>query len=317
MRYILLFLFGSIFPDSMIAQRDCDCAERLNELMNYYYAQNNFQAGLSAMKQVIAFKKNATTSSDYVVLTYLYAENDSLDQIVNSLLTATEKGMSIKKLQSKKMLEIKAKIGEERWEKVIQGFEKAHTKYKSNLDLDYRLAIEFLRGGDQVARYAMKFEPENLNYFDSLTFSKLVKLIDEKGFPDITKHGFCGRKLEAFMLHYSLDSPLKFLQVLDILERANKQELIGNQFICTLIDRYNMWAAQEPQVYGLWNVWQDREKGRFSPIANIESIDETRFTRNLLRLKEQAVKDGLKLPENYKAAPYPINYFCGFASNLN
>ncbi len=317
MKYLLFIIIQLCSLNYLIAQRDCDCAERLNELINYYYSQNNFQAGLSAMKQVISFKKRYATESDYVVLAYLYAENDSLDQIVNALLTAAEKGMKLKKMQSEEMQKIKAQIGEERWGKVIQGFEKAHNKYKSNLDLDYRLALEFLLGGDQVVRLAMKFEPENLNYFDSLIFSKLVQLIDANGFPDPAIHGFGMNKLEAFMLHYSIDSPEKLQEVLDLLEKANKQELFGKKFSALVIDRFNMWAAQQPQIFGLWNVWQDREKGQFSPLANIESIDETRFTRNLLRLKEQAISESLQLPENYKPAQYPKNYFCGFTPDLD
>jgi hypothetical protein len=317
MKYILIFLFGLVFSNNIFAQRDCDCADRLYNLMLYHYAKNEFKESLSAMKQAIGFKKGTATASDYVVLTYLYAENDSLDQIVKSLLIAAEKGMSRDKLQSKEMLAIKSQIGDDSWTKVIQGFEQAHLKYKSKLDLDYRLAIEFLMGGDQVARYAMKFAPNDLNYFDSLTFSRLVKLIDEKGFPNIAKHGFDGSKLEAFMLHYSVDSPLKFMQVLDILEKANKQELFGNNFIAVVIDRYNMRTGIEPQVYGVWTLWQDRKNGIFSPISNIESIDETRFTRNLLRLNEQAEAENLKLPENYIAIDYPPNYFCGFQHTLD
>lgn len=308
-RLLSIIFFISIPLYSFSQQTDCDCYERLRNLAEYHINLGNNEEGLSAMKQAIKFGDKNTSRLDYIMLSLFYSKNDSLKQTYQSVLKGIEKGLSIKDLNKDFFSEVKEGLGDVYWEKIITEYDKHHLIYLSSLNLEYRLSIEWLKGSDQRIR-ANEKTMENLKFVDSLNFIKLVELFDEYGFPTMSQHGFNWRKIDAFMIHYSVKSPKNLNEVLKILEDASSQCQCDKGLIPLISDRYNRRVTQTNQVYGVWNLWT--EKGFFGEIESLSTVDNRRMKYNLLRLVEQSKLDKRELPSDYKPEDYPKDYFCGY-----
>jgi len=307
--YLPILIFITIPLISFSQQTDCDCYERLRKLTEYHLELGNNQEALSAMEEAIRFGKNNTSRLDYITLSILHSKNNNLEETYQSILKGIEKGITMKDLNKEYFLKVKERLGNIYWEKIMKKYEKHHLIYLSSLNLEYRLAIEWLKGSDQRIR-ANEKTMESLEFVDSMNFSELVELIDEYGFPTTSEHGFDWQKIDAFMLHYSLKSSLTLSEVLKILEEAASKCQCDKGFIPVITDRYKRRVDQSNQVYGVWNLWTDR--GIFGTIENISTVDKRRMKYNLLRLSEQSKLEKRKLPDGYKPKDYPKNYFCGY-----
>ena len=207
-------------------------------------------------------------------------------------------------------------MGSEMWEHLIKGYADLNASYKAHLNLEYRLAIERLKGSDQRIRSRRTLlRKKDYDLFDSLNFQDLLHLFEEQGFPNMKEDGFDWELVDVFMMHYSVESPERFDTVVQIVTQAYEECLCEKSDIALLTDRRKRWVDQADMVYGLWNSF--RERGVFGPIEQIETIDQRRFDYNLLRLKEQAQREGRALPDGYTPIPYPDNYFCHFPHQLN
>jgi len=308
-RLLSIIFLISIPLTSFSQQKDCDCYERLRNLANYHFYQGQHEEGLSVMKKAISFGDKNTTRLDYIMLSLFYSKNDSLEQTYQSILKGVEKGLSINDLNADFFSEVKEGLGKIYWDKIINNYDKHRLIYLSSLNLEYRLSIEWLKGSDQRIRANDKTK-ENLDFVDSLNFSELLELFNEYGFPTTSQHGFNWRKIDAFMLHYSVNSSENLHQVLNILAEASSKCQCDKGFIPLISDRYNRWIDKSNQDYGVWNLWTD--KGVFGTIDNVATVDNRRMKYNLLRLLEQSKLEKRSLPDGYKAIDYPENYFCGY-----
>lgn len=312
MKKILLSFFILISSCTFLLSqpKDCDCYERLLNLTEYYYAVGDLEKSVEALALAIEKNKKNTTASDYLIMIQLLNETNQLDSIERVFFGAIERGLSHEELISNEFASIQNKIGTKRWNYILSQFPKYHLNYKSNLDIDYFGAIQFIKGADQGIRQTSLWETINLVKYDSISFSKIADLIEQKGFPTMDKHGIDGGIIEALFMHHSVYSYDRFLESKKILEQASEAGDFKKGFIAMLTDRYNIRTRTNPQVYGLWNLFTDRDK--FTNLENVEDIDKRRFEYNLLRLKEQAKMENRKLPEGYKMLRYPAGYFCGF-----
>ena len=184
--------------------------------------------------------------------------------------------------------------------------------YQTNLNLDYRLAIEDITGSDQAIRsFMVRMIPDSVfAHVDSINFYRLKDLIDVYGFPDQQQHGFAEVELFHFFLHASMYSEQMQSDIIELLYAAQEKGLVSKMRIALIQDRRDVWKYEKPQSLGLWNSWED--KTTFSEIRDLSTVDERRFEFNLLSLNEQAKIDGRALPDEYNQSTYPTGYFCGF-----
>lgn len=315
MKSLFIALITTLLTLNTYAQNPCDCNERLRNLAWYYYTQNRFEEALPAMKQAIYYKEAESSDTDYYILALAYNANDSLDQALNALLMAVKKGLSRESFESEDFKSLKEKAGVARWNYMSNQYDNYHNQYKAALNLEYRLAVEWLKGSDQRIRSSKDgLRQQDYILFDSLNFADLKDLFKKYGFPSMREHGFNWDVIDAFMMHYSVESEDKYKEVIKLLQAVHNQCLCDLSDITVITDRKKRWIDKTAQIYGAWNL--GNERGVFGEIENIQEVDNRRFKYNLLRLKEQSEMEGRSLPKDYLPKPYPKDYFCGFSTDL-
>ena len=310
-----LALLYLLFPTFLSAQGTCDCQERLGHLAWYYYQTENYAQSLAAIQHSIQLDSTTSDQSDYVMLYMAAAKQNGLDLVEKGLLHAFALGYSKSKLDDERLAPIREQLGEKRWANLLEKYEQQHHQYKLHLNLDYYIAIQQLLGSDQRIRSReYSFDTDDFHYVDSINFVQLKRLFDQYGYPTLAKDGFNWESVDVFMLHYSVESPEKYAEVIALLKDATVKGVADKGDLLLIEDRYRVWMEQKTQRWAMWNSWRD--KGKFSPIEKISIVDKVRLEHNLLRLKEVAKQEKRALPEGYEVAAYPKGYFCGFEAEF-
>lgn len=178
------------------------------------------------------------------------------------------------------------------------------------MDFEYLKALHDIRGSDQTIRRLIKVPEETFAQLDSINFYRLKKLIEEKGYPNYQTHGFEDTQVTKLVLiHVARYSGKMYNEVMTILESGRENCNVSGSLIAQLIDDRRSITLKSKQLLGKVNNYRAEE---FKPIAQPELVDSIRFEYNLLRLKEQAVREKRQLPSGYHLFSYPQDYFCGY-----
>ncbi len=305
---LILLLFSSL---EIKAQTNCDCYERLENLSDYYSSIGDYEKSLEVFEQALQYKEELDWHNwDYRQLGVKNIQAGNYDRGEKALAKALSMGYDLDYLKGNAVLE---KFREsEYWKRILNNMDNYRKKYQSNLNLEYRLRIEYLSGVDQsIRRNLGKILSDSIVMeIDSMNWLAVKKMVAEYGYPSQKQDGFMGWKLSVFFLHASMYSEEMNKEIIEILTGAQEECLCRKRAIAQLIDRRLDWKEGKPQLYGLWNKWED--KGKYSEIWEMGALDSRRFEYNLLNLEAQSKIDKRALPVNYKASEYPEDYFCGW-----
>jgi tetratricopeptide (TPR) repeat protein len=287
---------------------NCDCYDRLLNLSEYFEQAGKLDKALEVFKAGLSYKeKGKWTSYEYYKVGELHALNDEFEEACVFLGKAYAMGfdMSYSRLTDHDQL-IKSKY----WEEMMEVRDSLKREYQKNINMDYRLGIEDIRGSDQTIRRLIRVPDSTFQQLDSINYYRLVALINEYGYPNVEKHGFDGSQgAYLILLHASMYSEEKYQDILQILNDAIQEYSYRRSRLAQFIDRRENWHHERSQIYGTWNAYGSNE---FKAIADIEGVDHRRFQFNLLRIEEQAIIEDRNLPSKYKSDEYPDDYFCGY-----
>lgn len=310
--FIYLFLMLSFllfFLSSSDAQnlRNCNCHDRLTNLAMYYAAKGESKKALHTYQQGMDFKpKSRWAPFEYYMISEFQARNGMYQESVNNLISALKMGYDAGFIDENHFESVRKS---EHWDPAMDKLDSLKREYSRHLNLEYRLAIEDIRGSDQTIRRLIRVPDSVYQQLDTLNFGRIKKLINKYGYPNVEQHGFDGSQgVYLVLLHASMYSENLYQEILDILNQAITEFSYKKSNLAQFMDRRMVWYHQKHQQYGTWNSYRAKE---FKPLASLEKLDAKRFEYNLLRLKEVSVKENRVLPEGYKAGTYPANYFCG------
>ena len=152
----------------------------------------------------------------------------------------------------------------------------------SNFDLEYYGALTRILAVDQAVRKRNYIKPNLIEgaqrIVDSINLQKLVKLIDEKGFPNFEEHGFEFTELSALLIHQAMYSDTMFLQVVDIIELGREYGIFAKSFVGFLADPRLDWMKNSNLTYGLWFLTN-------KSIDKVETVDARLYSLNALSLE--------------------------------
>ena len=304
----ILLLFICLTKLNAQTPSDCNCHDKLYNLSDYYESKGNIEKAIEIFKNSLKFKPKAKwQSNDYYRLGDLYAVLGDFKQSSKHFKNALTMGHDEAYLTYQKFDKLKESPY---WIKVQSELDRAKRKYQKNINLDYRLAVEDIRGSDQTIRRLIKVPDSTFYELDSINYNRIKELVDKYGFPEVEKHGFDGYfGVYLVYIHASRYTEEMYQEILDVLNSANENFAFRKSIIAQFIDSRETFHHKRPQIYGRANYYKAKE---FREIADIETIDSRRFNYNLLRLKEQAVIEKRTLPEGYIETEYPENYFCGY-----
>jgi len=310
MRYLLIFLLTIIFLPESIGQDslNCDCYDRLTNLSEYYEQKGDIEKAIEVYEKGMKFKKETKwIPYEYFKLGELHTLNGNFKSACKYLEEALKMGFDIEYLDYEKFDSLKKSPN---WAEMVLTIDSLKRDYQKNINLEYRLALEDIRGSDQTIRRLIKVPDTIFHELDSINYLRVLDLINKYGYPDMETHGFDGtQNVYLVLLHASMYSEDMYQEILGILNQAIENCSYDKSSLAQFIDRREVWYHKKEQIYGRWNSYRASE---FKKIRDLKSIDIKRFDYNLLRLKEQALIEKRTLPNGYKEDSYPENYFCGY-----
>ncbi len=309
MKYFSVLLLIIIPLKELISQDPlhCDCYDRLTNLSLYYEQKGDIKKAIDTFEKGMNFKEKAKWNPyEYFKLGELYALSGDFVKSCIYLEEALIRGFDIEYLDSEKFDEVK---NSQNWLSIETRIDSLKREYQKNINLEYRLAIEDIRGSDQTIRRLIKVPDSTFQKLDSINFLRLKELIKKYGYPNMAHHGFDGNQgAYLILLHASMYSEQMYQEILAILNEAITEFGYRRSNLAQFIDRREVWYHKRKQLYGTWNSYGADE---FKEISGLENVDENRLRYNLLRLKEQAMIEKRSLPRGYEEKLYPENYFCG------
>lgn len=287
---------------------NCDCYDRLTNLSLYYEQNGEIKKAIEVFEKGMNFKeKTKWNPYEYFKLGELYAKDGNIIKSCRYLEEALMRGFDIEYLDYEEFDEIK---NSQNWQSLVTGIDSLKREYQKEINLEYRLAIEDIRGSDQTIRRLIKVPDSTFQMLDSINYLRLKGLIDKYGYPNMKYHGFDGNEgAYLVLLHASMYSEKMYQEILTILNQAIKEFGYKRSNLAQFIDRREVWYHKRKQIYGTWNSYGADE---FEEIIDLEYVDKNRFKYNLLRLKEQAMIEKRSIPNGYVEKLYPENYFCGY-----
>ncbi len=303
--FVLIFFINTL---SVNAQTDCDCYERLENLAELRFHEENYSEALKTYKRALSFLPDSARNYQHdFKLALFHLENSFLDSASHFLINAIEGGFQ------KSYLTYDSRF--DTLQKTIYGQEITNAYRKTDLNFNWNLYNEIQRIGalDQSLRSKNgigSLATDSLSQvklystIDSIVFEKVIQLINVYGYPTQIADGF-KENYFLYFLHSSMYSEEKFELILKHLTKQNELCLCSKGNIALLNDRRLDWYYSEKQIAGTWNY-----PGEFLPIQNTAEVDSIRFKYNLLNLYDYGQIAGKLVPNDYRIIPYPKNYFC-------
>jgi len=309
MRYFGFLSFFLILTINTRAQTqsNCDCYDRLTNLSRYYEEYGDTESALKAYSKGLNFKPKAKWSPyEYYRFGELHAIDGDIQSATHYLAEAFRRGFDTSYFSYEVFDEVRESQG---WHQVAQNLDSMKREFQAQINFDYRLAIEDIRGSDQTIRRLIKVPDSTFRLLDSINYSRLKSLFKQYGYPDMQEHGFEGSQgAYLILLHAAMYTQEMYEEILDILNQAINAYGYKRSDMAQFIDRREVWHNKREQIFGTWNAYR---ADNFSKIRELKAIDEKRMSYNLLRLKEQAIIESRNIPVGYVASAYPDNYFCG------
>jgi len=304
---ILLILIIPLKDLAAQISYDCDCYDRLTNLSLFYEQKGEIEKAIEVFEKGMNYKEKIKWNPyEYFRLGELYAKDGNIIKSCSYLEEALKRGFDIEYLDYEEFDKIRSS---QNWKSLITRIDSLKREYQKEINLEYRLAIEDIRGSDQTIRRLIKVPDSTFQMLDSINYSRLKRLIDKYGYPNMEHHGFDGNQgAYLVLLHASMYSEKTYQEILTILNGAIKEYGYKRSNLAQFIDRREVWYHKRRQIYGTWNSYG---ADVFEDIHGLEDIDENRFRYNLLRLKEQAMIEKRSIPDGYEEKLYPENYFCG------
>lgn len=130
---------------------------------------------------------------------------------------------------------------------------------------------------------------------DSHNYNELERMIKKHGFPSRKKFGDKYIVyISAILMHGTFNTGIS-----EELKTLLKDQITCGNFHPTwyavLIDRYQLWALNQPKIYGVFPKRND-----LGDIQNIKFVDERRKKIHLESLYEYCLKNQIILPKEYK-----------------
>jgi len=287
---------------------DCDCHNRLTNLSAYYEKEGEIEKAIEVFEKGMNFKAiKKWNNYEYFKLGELYTLKGDFQNACKYLEEALTRGFDIEYLGYEKYDELKKSPY---WQNVLDRTDSLKREYQKNINFEYRLAVEDIRGSDQTIRRLIKVPDSIYQQLDSINYFRVKSLIEKYGYPNIETHGFGGNQgVYLVLLHASMYSEEMYQEILIILNKAIEDFSYTKSALAQFKDRREVWYHKQPQIYGRWNSYGAKE---FKEFRELKKIDSRRFDYNLLRLQEQAVIENRTLPIGYKKESYPEKYFCGY-----
>ena len=287
---------------------DCNCYDRLINLSSYYEAKRDYKEAVNVYELGLEYKeKEKWVNYEYYKLGDLYNLIGDQEKAVAYFGEALKMGYDIEYMEYEKYDALKLT---NEWKGMVSNLDSLKRDYQKNINLDYRLGLEDIRGSDQTIRRLIQVPDSTFAKLDSINFSRVKKLIEKYGYPNIKKDGFDGgQNVILVLLHASMYSESDYEQIIEILNSAIIDFSFKKSFLAQFIDRREDWYHKRSQIYGTWNNYRAE---KFKEIRNLNDIDKMRFEYNLLRLEEQSIAENRLIPEGYIKSAYPTNYFCGY-----
>lgn len=295
----------------------------------YYYTswaylellRGNYTESIKAYNQAFSIEPNARPY-DFLSSAKASAMLRDTSTSIFYLEQAIKKGISWEKInQQTKYFEELAKT--EAWKLLEKNYPTFRATYMLHFDMELRIELAEMQAVDQyVRRYICDYSKEQVcleeYYVDSLNLIRMLKIIEEKGFPTFKNVGFEGVwNANTVLGHAAFRNDSIQVVYLNILKsRIEKGNTHPSEYT-EKIDRYRV-INDKPQLYGEVNkfYYNNRVKSTFNPIEDIANVDKRRADLGLLPLKYFLEKRKLlnerfqmpEMPEGYVLLENPLEY---------